>query len=59
MHKVGVVLIWISLLACLFGLIFGFIDMIKYGETSIWLAMIPAGFVGLLTGTVMTLFSKQ
>ena len=58
MHRVGVILIWISLFACVFGLIFGIMDLLKYGEPSIWMAMIPAGFLGLLTGTVMTLFSK-
>ena len=59
MHKVGVIVIWIGLLMSIFGLIFGFIDLVKYGEASIWIAMIPAGFAGLLTGITMTQFSKK
>ena len=42
-----------------FGLIFGFFDLVKYGEASIWIAMIPAGFAGLLTGVTITQFSKK
>ena len=59
MHKVGVIMIWIGLLMSVFGLIFGFIDLVKYGEASIWIAIIPAGFAGLLTGVTITQFSKK
>ncbi|WP_124950876.1 hypothetical protein [Sulfuriferula thiophila] len=59
MHKVGVIMIWIGLLMSIFGLIFGFIDLVKYGEASIWIAIIPAGFAGLLTGVTITQFSKK
>lgn len=41
------------------GLIFGFIDLVKYGEPSIWIAMIPAGFALLLVGVTATQFSKK
>jgi hypothetical protein len=58
MHKVGVVTIWIGLLMSVVGLIFGFIDLVKYGEPSIWIAMVPAGFAALLVGVTMTQFSK-
>lgn len=43
----------------IFGLIFGFIDLIKEGEASIWIAIIPAGFAGMLVGITMTQFSKK
>ena len=59
MHKVGVITIWISLVVCVSGLIFGSIDMIKYGEFNIWMALVPAGFAGLLVGVTATLFSKK
>lgn len=52
-------MIWIGLLMSLFGLIFGFIDMVKYGEANIWIAMIPAGFAAMLTGITITQFSKK
>ncbi|GBL44562.1 hypothetical protein SFMTTN_0361 [Sulfuriferula multivorans] len=41
------------------GLIFGAIDLVEYGEPSIWMAMIPAGFALLLLGTVVTQFSGK
>ncbi|WP_223247260.1 hypothetical protein [Sulfuriferula sp. AH1] len=59
MHKVGVILIWIGLIMTVVGLIFGFIDLVKYGEPSIWIAMIPAGFALLLVGVTATQFSKK
>ena len=59
MHKVGVIMIWVGLLMSIFGLIFGFIDLIKEGEASIWIAIIPAGFAGMLVGITMTQFSKK
>ncbi|MEQ1669128.1 MAG: hypothetical protein ABL868_11805 [Sulfuriferula sp.] len=59
MHKIGVMMVWLGLLLTVVGLIFGFIDLVKYGEASIWIAMIPAGFAALLTGVTMTQFSKS
>ncbi|NOT17799.1 MAG: hypothetical protein HOP20_07020 [Sulfuriferula sp.] len=59
MHKIGVILVWLGLFLTVIGLIFGFMDLVKYGEASIWIAMIPAGFAALLTGVTMTQFSKS
>jgi lipopolysaccharide export LptBFGC system permease protein LptF len=59
MHKIGVMMVWLGLILVVVGLIFGFMDLVKYGEASIWIAMIPAGFAALLTGVTMTQFSKS
>lgn len=59
MHKFGVALLLFSIAACVIGLVLGFWDLIKYGENSFWLMMVPASFLGLMTGVVITLFSKQ
>ena len=59
MHKIGVMMVWLGLLLTIVGLIFGFIYLVKYGEASIWIAMIPAGFAALLTGVTITQFSKS
>ncbi len=59
MHRFGVILVWTSLIAAVSGLIFGFIDFVKYGEPSFWIALVPAAFAGLLMGIVMTLFSNK
>lgn len=59
MHKFGVAVNWISIIACVVGLVMGFRDLVVYGENSVWLAMVPASFLGLLTGVVITLFSKR
>lgn len=58
MHKLGVFINWISIISCIIGLILGFRELVVYHEASIWLAMVPASFLGLLTGVVITLFSK-
>ncbi|BBP01515.1 hypothetical protein [Sulfuriferula nivalis] len=58
MHKIGVMMVWLGLISTIVGLIFGFIDLVKYGEPSIWIAIIPAGFAALLVGVTMTQFSK-
>jgi len=59
MHKVGIATIWAGLLMSVLGLILGAMDLVKYGEPSIWMAMIPVGFALLLLGTVVTQFSKK
>ncbi len=59
MHKIGVMMVWLGLISTIVGLIFGFIDLVKYGEPSIWIAIIPAGFAALLVGVTMTQFSKS
>jgi uncharacterized membrane protein HdeD (DUF308 family) len=59
MHKVGIATVWAGLLMSVLGLIFGAIDLVKYGEASIWIAMVPAGFALLLLGTAVTQFSKK
>ena len=59
MHKFGVALLLFSIAACVIGLVLGFWDLIKHGENSFWLMMVPASFLGLMTGVVITLFSKQ
>jgi len=43
----------------LLGLIFGAMDLVEYGEASIWIAMVPTGFALLLLGTVITQFSRK
>ncbi len=59
MHKFGITLLLFSIAACVLGLALGFWDLIKHGENSFWLMMVPASFLGLMTGVVITLFSKQ
>ncbi len=59
MRKVGIGTVWAGILMSLLGLIFGAIDLVEYGEPSIWIAMVPAGFALLLLGTVATQFSGK
>jgi len=59
MHKVGIATVWAGILMSVLGLIFGAMDLVEYGEPSIWMAMIPAGFALLLLGTVVTQFSGK
>ena len=58
MYKFGVAINILSVIACVVGLVMGFRDLILYGEMSIWMSVVPASFLGLMAGVVMTLFSK-
>ncbi len=58
MHKIGIIINWISIFACVIGMILGFRELIVHGQPSFWLAMVPGSFLGLLTGMVITLLSK-
>ena len=59
MHKVGIATVWAGILMSLLGLVFGGIDLVKHGEASIWIAMVPVGFALLLVGTAVTQFSRK
>lgn len=58
MYKFGVILLWFSIAVCVIGLVLGFWDLVRHGENSFWLMMVPASFLGLMAGVVITLFSK-
>ena len=60
MHKFGIAINILSIIACIVGLIVGFYQMIETGENNAWLSvMVPGSFLGLMAGMVMSLFSKR
>ena len=60
MHRLGVISVWIGLLASLVGLVVGFIQMADNTvDATLWLGLVPVGFAMLLLGTVMTQLSRK
>jgi hypothetical protein len=57
MHKAGVVVSWAGVLSTLIGLIAGFMQLLREGESS-WLGLAPMGFALLLLGVALTQLSR-
>lgn len=60
MHRLGTGLIWVGLVLNLIGLVFGFGAMFMDADHQAvnLLGLVPLGFMALLGGVVMVLFSR-
>ncbi|VAY88891.1 conserved hypothetical protein [mine drainage metagenome] len=58
LHTIGVITTWISIIVCALGIVLGLWHLVVYHETNDWWTAVPASFLGLLSGVVLTLFSK-
>jgi hypothetical protein len=60
MHRLGTIIVWLGVILTVGGLIFGFSAMFidaDHQAVNI-LGLIPLGFIALLAGVVMVLFSR-
>lgn len=60
MHRLGTGLVWLGLILNLVGLVFGFGAMFVDADHQAvnLLGLVPLGFMALLAGVVMVLFSR-
>lgn len=60
MHRLGKGLLWVGVLLVAVGMVFGFWFLLTDADNAAvsLLGLVPLGFIALLAGTVMTLFSR-
>ena len=59
MHKLGVITTMLALILSVVGLIVGFWKMVNGSEdATVWISLVPLGFVGLLLGVTLTQLSR-
>jgi uncharacterized membrane protein len=60
MHRFGTFLVWLGVILTAVGLVFGFGAMFTDADHQAvnLLGLVPLGFMALLTGVVMVLFSR-
>ena len=61
MQRLGVISVWVGILATAVGLIVGFIDLLSGDEAGAgpWLSLVPVGFALMLLGVGMTQLTKK
>jgi hypothetical protein len=60
MHRLGTIIVWLGLILTIGGLLFGFTAMLGDADSEAvnLLGLVPLGFMALLAGVVMVLFSR-
>jgi hypothetical protein len=60
-QRLGVIAVWVGILATAVGLIVGFIDLLSGDEAGAgpWLSMVPVGFALILFGIAATQLTKK
>lgn len=58
LHKLGVIIIWGSVITCLVGIILGFRHMVVYHELDDWWTIVPASFFSLFVGVALVYLAR-
>ena len=61
MQRLGVIAMWVGIIATAVGLIVGFIDLLSGDEAGAgpWLSLVPVGFALMLFGIAATQLTKK